>query len=121
MARFSRNADAVGVLGDDVVLALLHLGIIEARILAQDAVFFGVLEVLPHIGGVEQRLGGNASHQEAGSAEFGLVFDEGGFQSVLAGADGCGVAAGTTPNDNQIVGHFFYSTRVTRPERTENA
>ena len=41
---------------------------------------------------------------------FGCFSIERGLQSVLAGADGSGVAAGTTPDDDQIVRHFFYST-----------
>ena len=73
--------------------------------------------MLPDVGRMEQRFGGNAAHQQAGAAEFRLLFDQGCFQSVLAGADGCGVAAGTTPDDNQIVRHFFYSTCVTGRNR----
>ena len=72
--------------------------------------------MLPNVGGMEQGFGGNAAHQQAGAAEFRLLFDERCFESVLAGADGCGVAAGTTPDDNQIVRHFFYSTYDTGAE-----
>ena len=110
LGAFEQHLDALGVLVDDAVLALLHLGVIEARVFDVDAVGFGVDEVLPDIGGVEQALGGDTSHQETGPAELGLFFDEGGFQSVLAGADGSGVAAGTTPDDDEIVGHSYYSS-----------
>ena len=116
LGALQQEFDAFGVLGDDPVLALLHFGIVEARVFAVDAVLVGVFEMLPDIGGVEQGLGGNAAHQEAGPAEFGLLFDERGLESVLAGADGCGVAAGTTPDHYQIVRHFFYSTYVTGAE-----
>jgi hypothetical protein len=95
---------------DDTVLAVLHLGEVEARIFAEDAFFVRILEVLPDVGCVEEGFGGDTTHQQAGTAEFRLSFDKGGFEAVLAGADGCGVAAGTTPNNNQIVWHFFYST-----------
>src|ERR1035441_4686831 len=104
------HLDSLGMLVDDAVLAFLHLGVIEARVFDVDAVGLGVDEVLPDIGGMEQALGRDASHQETGSAEFGLLFDEGSFQSILAGADSCGVAAGTTPDDDEIVGHFSYSS-----------
>ena len=110
LGALQQHLDAFGMLGDDAVLALLHLGVIEARIFDVDAVGFGVDEMLPDIGGMEQALGGDASHQKTGSAESGLLFDERCFQSVLAGADGCGVAAGTTPDDDEIVGHFYYSS-----------
>jgi hypothetical protein len=73
----------------------------------------GVHEALPDVGGLQQGLGGDAAHQQAGAAQLGLLLDQGCFQSVLAGADGCGVAAGTTPDHNEVVGHFFHSTRVT--------
>src|ERR1035441_4225753 len=110
LGALEEHLDALGVLVDYAVLALLHLGVIEARVFDVDAVGLGVDEVLPDIGGMEQALGRDASHQETGSAEFGLLFDEGSFQSILAGADSCGVAAGTTPDDDEIVGHFPYSS-----------
>ena len=110
LARLEKHFDALGVLGDDAVLALLDLGVIEARVFDVYAVGFGVDEMLPDVGGVEQAFGGDTSHQKTGSAESGLAFDEGCFQSILAGADGCRVAAGTTPDDDEIVGHFYYSS-----------
>jgi hypothetical protein len=67
-------------------------------------------EALPDVGRLQQGLGGDAAHQQAGAAQSGLLLDERGLQSVLAGANGCGVAAGTTPDNDQIVGHFFHST-----------
>ena len=101
------------MLGDDAVLAILDLGIIQARILAVDAFLVGMDEALPDVGGLQQGLGGDAAHQQAGASQPGLLFDERGFQSVLAGAYGCGVAAGTAPDHDKVVRHFFHSTRVT--------
>ena len=111
-----QHGDAVRVLGDDAVLALLHLGVVEARVFAADAFLIRVDEALPDIGGVEQGLGGDAPHQEAGAAEPGLFFDERRLETVLAGANGRGVAAGAAPDNNEIVGHFFHSTYVTSTE-----
>src|ERR1019366_3859689 len=95
---------------------------IEARVFDVDAVCLGVDEMRPDVGRMEQALGGDASHQETGSAELGLLFDERCFQSVLAGADSRGVAAGTTPDDDEIVGHSYHSSGRTanrlRPPRT---
>ena len=113
LGALEQHLDALGVLVDDAILAVLHLGIIQARVLAVDAFLFAVDEALPDVGGLEQALGGDAAHQQAGAAEPGLLFHQGGLQSVLAGANSSGVAAGTTPNHDQIVRHFFYSTRVT--------
>ena len=109
LGAFEKHLDALGMLRDDTILAVLHLGIVEARILADDAFLVRVHETLPHVGGLEQRLGGDAAHQQAGAAESGLLLDERGFQSVLAGADGCGVAAGTTSDHNKVVRHFYHS------------
>ena len=91
------------MLVDDAVLALLHLGVIEARVFDVDAFGLGMDKAFPDIGGVEQALGGDTSHQETGP-------DERGLETVLAGADGSGVAAGTTPDDDEIVGHSYYSS-----------
>ena len=97
--------DALGVLGDDLVLAVEHQGEIEARILAMDPVFFRVQEALPNVGGVEERLGRNAAHMQAAAAQFGVFFNECGFQAVLAGANGRRITTGTAPDDDHVVCH----------------
>ena len=56
---------------------------------------------------VQQRLGRNAADVQAGAAELGVFLDDRGLQAVLAGANGRGVAAGTAPDDDQVVCHFF--------------
>ena len=113
LGALEQHLDALGVLVDDAVLAILDLGIIQARVLAVDAFLLRVDEALPDVGGLQQALGGDAAHQQAGAAELGLLLDERGLQTELAGANGSGVAAGTTPYHDQIVRHFFYSTCVT--------
>src|ERR1019366_9549553 len=113
LGAFEQHGDAARVLGDNAILARLHLGVIEARVLALDAFLIRVDEALPDIGGVEQGFGGNAPHQEAGAAQPSLFFDERRLETVLAGANGRGVAARAAPDNNQIVGHFFHSTYVT--------
>ena len=64
-------------------------------------------KTVPHIRSVEKSFGWDTSHQKASAAEFGLLLDEGSFQSVLAGAYRSGVAAGTTPNHYQVVRHYI--------------
>src|ERR1039458_3517489 len=77
----------------------------EPGVLAMQALLLGMLEVLPDLGGVEQRLGGHAADMKAGAAELGILFDERGLEAVLAGADGSGVAPGTAANHDHVVGH----------------
>src|SRR6516162_100662 len=98
------------MLTDDRVLALFDFGIIESGIFAMDSFLLGVDEALPNVRGLEQSLGRDATHQQTGSSQPGLPFDKRRLQSVLGGTDSRGVAARATPNDNQIVGHFFHST-----------
>ena len=74
-------------------------GQVEPRIIAVDALLVGVQEVLPDFGGMEQRLGGNATDVQAGAAEFGILLDDCCFQSVLTGADRRGVAAGAAADN----------------------
>src|SRR5579871_3396355 len=66
---------------------------------------------------MQQSLGGNAAHQEAGAAQPGVFFNEGRFEAVLSGADGCRVAAGAASNHNEVVGHAssFYMACQIRP------
>jgi len=99
LARFEQHRHSIRVPVDDAVLALLHLGVVEARVFALDAFLVRVDDALPDIGGVEQGLGGNAPHQEAGAAEASLFFDERRLETVLAGADGRGVAARAAPDN----------------------
>ncbi len=67
----------------------------------------GVHEVLPHVGRMEQRLGRDAAHLQAGAAQLGIFFNDRGLQSVLTGANRRGVAAWATPNHNQVISHLF--------------
>ena len=52
---------------------------------------------------LQQRLGGNAPHIQAGSAEGAAHFDTGGFEAQLSGFDGGDVAAGTAADDDYVI------------------
>jgi hypothetical protein len=54
------------------------------------------------LGGVQQRLGGNAADIETGAAEYAPLVDTGGLQPQLAEADGGIVAAGTAADDDCV-------------------
>ena len=70
--------------------------------------FGRVLEVLPDVGGVQQRLGGNAADVQAGAAQLGVFFNDGGFEAVLAGANGRRIATGSAPDDDHVISHFDF-------------
>ena len=57
------------------------------------------------LGRVEQGFGGNAADVEADAAELGILFDDGGFESVLGGAHGGRIAAGAAPDHDYVVAH----------------
>ena len=102
-----QELDALGVLGDDLVLAVDHQGEIEARVLAVNALFDGVLETLPNVGRVEERLGGDAADVQAGAAQLRVFFNNGCFQAVLARANGRRISTGTAPEDDHVICHGF--------------
>ena len=70
-----------------------------------DPVLFRVQEMLPHVGGVEKRLGRDAADMQAAAAQFRVFFDECGFQAVLAGANSRRITTGTAPDDDHVVCH----------------
>ena len=97
--------NAFGVFPDNAVFALDYLRKIELRLIDRDAFLPGMRGEIPHIRGMQQRLGGNASHMKASAAQFCIFLDNGRFQAVLSGADGSRVAAGAASNHYKVVGH----------------
>ena len=83
-----------------------------------DAVRLGVLELVEQVGGVEQGLGRDAAAVQAGAAEEGILLDDGGLETELAGADGGDVAAGTGA-ENRDVEDFVLSQGPTPRERDD--
>ena len=70
--------------GDDLVFAVEDQREIQARILAADAVFDGVLEMLPNVRRMQEGFGGNAAYMEAATAQFRVFFDYSDLQAVLS-------------------------------------
>src|SRR5690606_14464492 len=81
--------------------ALEQLFEIEGDSLDLDAEGAGVLDLPVHGGGMEQRLGRNASPVRADSAQA-LAFDQRGAQAQLRPADGGNVAARAAPDHQQV-------------------
>ena len=99
-----QELEALGVLGDDGGLALLHAVPVELRRAdAVDAVFGGVLQVVPDFGVEEQSLGGDAAHVQAGAAEDVCGFDERDLEAELPAANGGGVAGRSAADDCHVV------------------
>ena len=59
------------------------------------------------VAGGQKRLAGDATDIETRPAEFLIFFDNGGFQTKLASADGRDIAARTGPDDHNI--KFFHT------------
>ena len=95
------------MLGHDLRLALLDGRPIQlARVHAFDTEFFRLFQVVPELGIEQQGLGRDAADVQAGAAEHVVLLDECGFQSILAGADGGGVAGRTTADDGDVINGF---------------
>ena len=90
---------------------------IEHRLVDGDALLVGMCGKIPHIGGMEQGLGGNAAHKQAGATESVVFLDNGRFQAILSGADGCRVAARAASNHYKVVCHapsFYMACQLRR-------
>ena len=86
------------------------------RIYAFDAEFLGVFQVVPKFGIEQQRFGRDAAYVQAGAAEHVVFLDEGGFQAVLAGADGCGVTSRSAADDGDVINGFRQRSVLTSEE-----
>src|SRR5690606_38480787 len=112
--------DAAGELLHDGVLAADHLRHVHLRVLEADAVLVEQVAHVPVLArGVEQRLGRDAAHAQAGAAQRRLAVlaqrgvDAGGLHAQLRGADGGVVAggAGADDDDVELFAHFIRSQR----------
>src|SRR5208282_5370235 len=101
---FQQEGDALHIGGDRVVLVLHHGGEIEFRLAGDDAERADSMgDLFKNFGSVQQGLGRNAADVEAGAAESLALFDNGGFQAELGGANGADIAARAGADDNEIV------------------
>ena len=111
-----QELDAGGVVFDDLVLVGHHgrqvqLDRAELDAMTREAVL-GFLELL---GTGQQRLGRDAADIEAGAAQRLALFDAGRLQAELCCADGGNVTAGSTADDDNVVGflrHLFFFASV---------
>ena len=99
--------DALGVLGHDLVLAVLDQGQVQARVVAVDALFDRILEVIPNVGAVQQRFGWNTADMQTCAAEFRVLLDDRGLETVLAGTHRRRVPARSATDDDEVVCHLI--------------
>ena len=64
------------------------------------------------LGGMQQRLGGDAADVEAGAAEGGALLDHGHLQAELRRPDGAHIAAGAGADDDQIERPRLFSVQA---------
>ncbi len=95
LARLGKACESPRQLRDDAVLELAHAVEIDLRRAERDAVAGHVLGVGDHLGGVQQRLRGDAADVEADAAERGVAFDEDDLLAEVGGAECRRIAAGT--------------------------
>ncbi len=99
-----QERDAVDVGRDGVVLVLHHRRQIELGRVDDDAERGEpVGRLVEHLGGIEQRLGGNAADVQARAAERLALLDDGDLHAELRGADRADIAARAGAEDNEIV------------------
>src|SRR6266404_9808892 len=61
--------------------------------------------MLPNIGRMQERLGGDTSHMEASASQLGIFFNNSGAKPILRRPHRCGVAARATAYDYEIEPH----------------
>ena len=101
-----QERDALDVAIDALVLELHHGSEIELRLAELDAhLVEQVAGLFVALGRVQQRLRGNASDIEAGTAEGVVLLHHRHLHAELGGADGADIAAGAGADDDEVVGH----------------
>ena len=100
-----QERDAVDVALHALVLEGQHLGEVELRLRrSMPMAAKRVARLLVELGGVQQRLGGDAADVEAGAAVRRPLLDHGRPSGRAGRADGAHIAAGAGADDDQIVG-----------------
>ena len=100
-AGLDQPGEALEEPGDDAVLVGVHAGHVDAVEAGPHAELLGLAGLVGDLGGVQQRLGGDAADVQAGAAEVALL-DEADRQAELSGAQGAGVAARTRPENEYV-------------------
>ncbi len=103
LAGLHQSLQALVELADDAVLVGVDAGHVDARQGGLDPVGLALTGVVGDLGGVQQRLGGDAAPVQAGATEL-VLLDEGDREAQLGRAQRAGVPAGTPAQDQDVVG-----------------
>src|SRR6185312_1775374 len=95
--------DALGEVGDDLVLAAHHRRQIDGGAIDLDSVRREpVRRLLVEVRGLQQRLRRDAADIEAGAAERAALLHAGRLKPKLRRADGADIAAGSAADDDEV-------------------
>ena len=101
-ARLDQAGEALEKPLDDLVLVGVDATHVDAVEGGGDAELGGLTRGVGHLRGVQERLGRDAAHVEAGASQVALL-DQADTQPQLGSSQGAGVTAGTSPEDEDVV------------------
>ena len=107
LAALGQFAQVLGQTIDDLVPVVAHPGQVDPRRLEMNAQGVALPRVGDELGGVQQRLGGDAAHVQAGAAQLLGRVDQGDFHALVGRQEGRGVAARTAADDEQLAFRRF--------------
>ena len=100
-AGLEQPGEALEEPGDDAVLVGVHASHVDAVEAGAHPELLGLTGLVGDLGGVQQRLGGDATDVQAGAAEVALL-DDADLQAELRSAQGAGVATRTRPENEYV-------------------
>ena len=99
IAHFSQGGNAVAEFFHDGFLPGPEFGQVQGRLGESDTAVGGFTGGDNLVGGVQQRLGGNAAAVQANATEPPFTFDQNDLFAEVGGIEGRGVTAGTGADD----------------------
>ena len=105
---FEKPMDAAPQLFRHAALIGENFAHVEGGVCRVNAHGRAVHRVPVDLGGVEQRLGGDAAPVQAGAAHLAALY-HGGVQAQRRGTQGGGIAAGACADDDQLIVHTYSS------------
>jgi hypothetical protein len=105
LARLAELRNPAGHAGDHGLLALHQRREVHAHVLGQDAVRSRLLvHERQQLRAVQQRLGRDAAHPQAGPAQGGVLVDQRHLEAQLRRAQGADVTAGPGADHTEVIG-----------------
>ena len=98
-----QELDALGILVDDRLLAILSGFEVETDIPDSDPEFFRPVDLLVDFGVLQQGLGGDAASMRAGATDERILLDDRHLHAELTGANSGDVSARAAADDHDVV------------------